>query len=446
MVAAVSDATVRNRPIFGADGATIVRHRMVLFRKGGGRYDVEGTRVGVGSAPGNEVCLEGDSTVSRHHCEIVVRDARYVLRDLDSTNGTFVSGVQVREAYLEPGMEVAVGGSVLEFEPDARLLRVAPSEETRFGELVGTSAQMRSVFSLLREVAPSTLTILLSGESGTGKELAARAVHEASGRGPFVVVDCAALHGNLIESELFGHERGAFTGAHKQRAGAFEAAARGTVFLDEVGELPLELQPRLLRVLERREVTRVGSNEVVDLDVRVLAATHRDLPQMVREGTFREDLYYRLAEIVVDLPPLRERMEDLRALVAAILAREGGEVQQVAPVAWAQLESRPYRGNVRELRNLVRRAAALSRGGSALTAEGVKRALTFGRPIERAPGTEELHLELCLRDARKRWIDDHTRRYLERLMTRFEGDLDAVAAHADVHRKSVQRLMRELDD
>ena len=289
----------------------LLRHRMLLRVVGSSKlgFDVRAQRVGIGSASGNEVQL-ASASVSRHHAEITVRDGRYLLRDLDSTNGTFYSDAQVREMFLEPGMRFRVGEIELEFEPDARLETFEPAGE-RLGEMVARSNAMRSIFALLQEVAGTSLSLLLTGETGTGKELAARAAHTLSKRGPFHVIDCAALHGNLIESELFGHERGAFTGAHQRRAGAFEASVGGTVFLDEVGELPLELQPRLLRVLERREVSRLGSNEVFDVDVRVIAATHQDLAVMVRDGAFREDLYYRLAEVVVELPALRDRVADI---------------------------------------------------------------------------------------------------------------------------------------
>jgi DNA-binding NtrC family response regulator len=448
---AVDDSrTIRRSAFTLDDGApALLRHvqsfHVVEGPTRGAHLTFESARVGIGTAAGNELRL-ADPTVSRHHAEIAARDGRYVLRDLGSTNGTFVGDVQVIEVFVEPGARIRVGETVLEFEPDARLTRVRPSAEARFGEMVGTSPLMLNVFGLLRELASSSLTVLLAGETGTGKELAARAVHQASGRtGPFVVVDCAALHGNLIESELFGHERGAFTGAERQRQGAFEAAHGGTVFLDEIGELPLTLQPRLLRVIERREVIRVGSNESVDVDVRVVAATHRDLDAMVAEGGFREDLYYRLAEAIVELPALRRRMDDLPILAQALL-ESAAPGKTLAADALELLRGHAFAGNVRELRNLLRRAAALTKAPE-IRADDLKRALTLGaqRPDSRAPSgpTNDLHLELPLKDARQKWISDLTDRYLEGLFSRFGGDIDAVAAHADIHRKSVQRFLRE---
>ncbi|MEM7609468.1 MAG: sigma-54-dependent Fis family transcriptional regulator, partial [Myxococcota bacterium] len=335
------DRTVQQAHGLG-DGRTLLTHRIVLFCAYGdgpqSSWDFESPRVAIGSADGNDVVLS-DPAVSRRHCEIVVRDGTYRLRDLESTNGTFVGETRVQEAYLQPGTRFRVGDTWIEFEPDTRLSQLVPTEESSLGEMVGVSESMRSVFALFREVGPSQLTTLLVGETGTGKELAARALHGESGRGPFVVVDCAALHENLMQAELFGVERGAFTGADKRRPGAFENAQSGTLFLDEVGELPLDMQPRLLRVLERREVSRLGGHEVIDLNVRVVAATHRDLLALVREGRFREDLYYRLAEIVVELPPLRQRLEDLQVLSSAILAGEAVLAQD--GLAWLRTQRFP---------------------------------------------------------------------------------------------------------
>ncbi|MEM9188888.1 MAG: sigma 54-interacting transcriptional regulator [Myxococcota bacterium] len=447
----MDDARTIRKAAFTLDDGTpaIVRHRQVFdVVEGpdkGKRFIADAARVTVGTAAANEVCLT-DPTVSRHHAAITAaHNDRYVLKDLQSTNGTFVGSMQVLEAFVGPGAEVRVGDTVLEFEPDARLTKVNPSATGRFGDMVGRSPLMLNVFGLLNELAPTALTCLFVGETGSGKELAARAVHQHSGRnGPLVVVDCASLHGNLIESELFGHQKGAFTGAERQRAGAFEAAAGGTVFLDEVGELPSNLQPRLLRVLERREVVRVGSNDPLDVDVRVVAATHRDLDAMVAEGSFRGDLYYRLAEAVIELPPLRSRMEDLPLLATAILQAHGsGHVLDSDALLLLQRQS--FAGNVRELRNLLRRAAAFEKNPQ-VGAESIRRALSLGAPraaAEVAGAIGEIHLELTLKEARQRWIADLTDQYLDGLFARFDGDIDAVAAHAGIHRKSVQRFLRE---
>ncbi|MAC29015.1 MAG: sigma-54-dependent Fis family transcriptional regulator [Sandaracinus sp.] len=312
----------------------------------------------------------------------------------------------------------------------------------------GASPAMAEAFSLLERVAPTDLGVLLLGETGTGKELAARGLHGASGRGegPFVVVDCGAIQPNLIESELFGHEKAAFTGADRLRVGAFEAADGGTVFLDEIGELPLSLQPKLLRVLERREVQRLGSSSPRTVDVRLVAATHRDLAGMVRDGGFREDLYFRLAEMEVRLPPLRDRAGDVALLAERILA-ELAEVQEDEPKgisaeALARLEAHPWPGNVRQLRNVLRRAAVMA-SGPTLGPEDLD-ALPTVRATPSAAHAD-VDASLPLKEARDKWNAPLERRYLEEVLQRHGGDLDAAASHVEMHRKSLERLLRRHD-
>jgi DNA-binding NtrC family response regulator len=316
---------------------------------------------------------------------------------------------------------------------------------------------MRAVFAMLAKVAATDLSCILVGETGTGKELAARALHDASVRGPkpFVVVDCGAVTKNLIESELFGHEKGSFTGADRQRVGAFEHADAGTIFLDEIGELPIDLQPKLLRALERREIKRLGAARHVEVDVRVIAATHRDLPAMIRKKEFREDLYYRLAEVVVDLPPLRDRREDIPLIAQRIVnehASQGSVVRAVSPDALKDLAGRPWPGNVRELRNVLRRAIAMAQR-ELIQVEDL-RALGAERVSNLPPGgggTVDLEGQpigdvgddLPIKEARERWVAPMEREYLVRLMRRCNGDLDKAAADAGVHRKSLERLLRQ---
>jgi DNA-binding NtrC family response regulator len=410
--------------------------------------DVLAARVSVGTAGTNDLRL-ADDTVSRHHCEVMARDDGYVVRDLGSTNGTFVDGVRVYEAPIQPGTRILLGDSELIFEPTHAWVPVGESESEHFGELYGASAPMRSVFALLEKVAGVSLTCLIVGETGTGKEVAARALHQFSARasGPFVILDCGAVNQNLIEAELFGHERGAFTGADRSRAGAFERADGGTIFLDEIGELPLELQPKLLRVLERKEVTRIGAGGPTEVDVRVLAATHRDLASMVDGGTFREDLLYRLAEVVVRMPPLREHREDVALLANRILSQLDGPARSLGPDAVAYLMEQPWPGNVRELRNIVRRAAALS-SESVLQRSSFERADQV-RPSSRPPPSlaslaapplpGEVPESLSLRELRRAT----EREYLHRLLATYGADLDRAAAHARIHRKSLERLLRQ---
>ncbi|MBI4366863.1 MAG: sigma 54-interacting transcriptional regulator, partial [Deltaproteobacteria bacterium] len=265
-----------------------------------------------------------DRTVSRNHLEIEYTADSFLLRDLGSTNGTLLNGNRVKEAYLAPGDVIKLGNTRMEFRAFDEKAKIEPSANNVFGLLVGTSFRLRQIFGILERIAPTNASVVSEGETGTGKDLVARSIHENSARRsrPFVVFDCSAVAPNLIESELFGHEKGAFTGAIKSRRGAFEEAGGGTIFLDEIGELTLDLQPKLLRALEQREVRRVGANTQTAIDVRVICATNKSLKKEIAEGRFREDLYYRLSVVKVAIPPLRERPEDVPVLVEKLL-REG---------------------------------------------------------------------------------------------------------------------------
>ncbi|MEZ4452987.1 MAG: sigma 54-interacting transcriptional regulator [Nannocystaceae bacterium] len=321
-----------------------------------------GDRLVVGTHEGCDFVLT-DPTISRQHLEITLAPAGYVLTDLDSRNGTFLGDVRIREVIVERPVKLTIGATTLHLQPLADAVDLPLVAADRFGPLLGRSPAMRRLFEVLTKIAPSDATVLLTGESGTGKEVAARAIHEASPRRdrPFVVVDCAGLPPSLIESELYGHVRGAFTGAARARDGAFASADGGTLLLDELGELPLELQTRLLGALERRQVQPIGADRPRAVDVRVIAATHRDLRKEVNRGAFRADLYFRLAVVQVHLPPLRERPEDVPVYVEAMLA-EWAEAGASAPIdaeTLARLQSHPWPGNVRELRNTVERALLL---------------------------------------------------------------------------------------
>lgn len=430
-------------------GSRVAMHRMICTvtsgPDAGATADVSTPHLRIGIGESVDLRLSDDS-VSRHHCEIVVRDNRYFLRDLDSTNGTAVNGVWVREAFIAPGARLRLGETEVLFEGHASWLPVPPSPSQGFGGLVGSNPTMRAVFGILEKVAPTSLSVLLTGETGTGKDVAARAIHAASPRhaGPFVVVDCGGLSRSLVEAHLFGHERGAFTGAEKRRRGAFERADGGTVFLDEIGELPLDLQPKLLRVLERREVEPLGADEPRSVDVRVLAATHRDLREMVSTGAFRDDLFFRLAEIVIEQPPLDERREDIPLIATRLLKdAEGSIVQRIAPDAMQYLQARHWEGNVRELRNVIRRAAVLSAGPvlERSTLESLER---MGLKAS-APAVQsgvDVHADLPIRDAREKWMRELEAQYLAAMVERFGDDVGAMAKHMGVHRKSVYRLLR----
>jgi DNA-binding NtrC family response regulator len=350
-------------------------------------------------------------------------------------------GVTVLAARPRAGSTLALGRTEIRFDLPPEPVRLALSGRDRFGRMVGTGVAMRRVFALLERAAGSDATVLLEGETGTGKEVAAESIHLESARrdGPFVVVDCASIPQSLLESELFGHEKGSFTGATSPREGAFEAASGGTIFLDEIGELGLDLQPRLLRALERRHVKRVGSNKYVSVDVRVVAATNRNLQREVNERRFRSDLYYRLAVIEVRLPPLRERRDDLPTLIENILGGLGAAAHPAAPslreaAFVAELGRHGWPGNVRELRNYLERCLALREHvpmGPGAGADG---------PTG-AAGAELPDLGQPLKIARERWTRALERRYVEGMLARHEGNVAAAAREAGVDRMHFYRLL-----
>ncbi|HUQ07476.1 MAG TPA: sigma 54-interacting transcriptional regulator [Kofleriaceae bacterium] len=377
-----------------------------------------------------------DPTVSRLHCEIQNQGGVVRIVDGGSTNGTYVDGVRVQAAELTSGTRVRLGATVLSVGSAAESYVVELSARHRFGEMIGASTEMRAMYAVLERVAPTDTSILIQGETGTGKELVARSIHDASPRagGPFVVVDCGAIAENLIESELFGHVRGAFSGAVGDRRGLFEEADGGTLLLDEIGELPPPLQPRLLRVLERQEVRPVGSNATRQVDVRVVAATNRPLAQAVNRGTFREDLYYRLAVVEVVLPPLRARRDDLALLAEHFFRRYAGEHEPVPPGLLASLSSRAWPGNVRELRNYVERSVSLG------VAQGLD-AVPAG-PARASEPVVPVHLPL--KDARAAWTEQFERVYVEALLARTGGNVSRAAELAGVNRRSLQRLIASL--
>ncbi len=392
---------------------------------------IEG-RTLVGSSPEAAVTLS-DPTVSRLHCVLEPRDDGVWVVDLGSRNGTCIDQVRVREARAPDGAVLQLGTSrlVLKYEREPRAVELWPTD--RFGEALGTSLQMRELFAVLARLASSQAAVLIQGETGTGKEVLARSLHLASPRadGPFEVFDCAAVPESLIESELFGHARGAFTGATETRLGTIEAASGGTLFLDEIGELPLQLQPRLLRAIESQSVRRVGENSYRRVDVRFVSATHRDLLEMVSQGSFREDLYFRLAVFPLRVPPLRERPEDVPLLVE--------HLQPGAPLGadlLAELRRRPWPGNVRELRNTLARVMAFGRAGL----DGME-APRAGRL---QPGAlPEVPLDVSFKELRESWLDHLERTYLEGMLERHGRSLARIAEAAGIDRSYVHKLMRK---
>jgi len=417
----------------------------------GTRLDIASERVTIGRGVICDVTLS-DTSVSGTHCEIIASETGFLLRDLGSSNGTWVAGVRVREAWLEPGMPIRVGRTVIRFEHGSGSVEIDVSGREQFYDLIGHGVRMREIFAVLEKVAASDLTVLVRGETGTGKELVARAIHRASKRvqRPLIVQDCSAIPANLIESILFGHERGSFTGAADRRRGCFEVADGGTLFLDEIGELDLSLQPKLLRVLETREVQRVGGTKMIPVDVRVIAATNRDLRQMVNEGTFREDLYYRLSVVEVDLPPLRERPEDIPSLAQQFLeesAKRGPQGQATAYTiskdAMAKLQAYPWPGNVRELKNTIERAVSLA-NGSELGMQDLLPASQKTPPVFLPGGTAEQFVEhgTPFKDAKQRVIDAFEAQYLKALLDKHGDNITRSAKAAGLTRYHLRELAK----
>ena len=395
-----------------------------------------GLRIGTGAA--SDLLLT-DRTVSRLHCELHLVGRSIRIADSGSTNGTFVDSVRVHVAELAAGARVRVGETVLSVTSGGERLSIELSARHRFGDVIGASSEMRRLYGILEKVAPTDSSVLIQGETGTGKELVARGIHDASPRAkfPFVVVDCGSIAENLIESELFGHVRGAFSGAVSDRRGLVEEASGGTLFLDEIGELPPALQPRLLRVIETFEVRRVGGNSSRRVDVRIVAATNRPLAPSVNEGTFREDLYYRLAVVEIHLPPLRARREDIPLLAEHFFRRYAGEKEPLPPELLSSLQSRAWPGNVRELRNYMERSVSL--GYSSTGGAGGANAATD--PAATAP---VVPIHLPLKDARAAWTEQFEVLYVKALLEKTEGNVTRAAELAGINRRSLQRLIASL--
>jgi len=394
----------------------------------------------LGKAEDNQVVIDAYG-VSRYHAELCAEPTCVLVRDLGSKNGTYYDGARITEVRVGAGATLRVGGPTgteLSIELAAQP-RMEPSDAVRFGPLVGGSAGMRSIYTILERTAPTAATILIHGETGTGKEVVAQAIHQASPRKdkPLVVIDCGAIPPNLIESELFGHVRGAFTDAHGERKGAFEQADGGTLFLDELGELPLELQPKLLRAVESRTIQRLGEPTRRSVDVRLVAATNRDLAAEVEAGRFRQDLFFRLAVVSLRLPPLRDRGSDIIELAKHILAQLGqpDAIEFDPPIIQALL-SYNWPGNVRELRNALERAIHL----------GAAHAIPMAAPGgSRAPRMLDEAPDLPFKEAKDQIVMGFERAYVKRLMGRHRGNISAAAREADIDRNYLYRLLEKHD-
>ncbi len=443
-------------------------------------FDKEEIRLG--SMDDNDVVLS-DDTVSRYHCKIVQDDSGYMLVDNHSTNGTFINKVRVREAFLKPGCTLSVGQSQLRFNAREEEVQIVPSRADRCGSLIGANAKMREIYSIIEKIAPTATTVVIDGETGTGKEVVAQSIHSLSprSRNELVVFDCGAVPPHLIESELFGHEKGSFTGAMMTRTGLFEQADGGTLFLDELGELPLDLQPKLLRALEQREVRRVGATKAQKVDVRIIAATNRNLEDEVRAGRFRQDLFYRLSVVRLHLPSLKDRSDDIPLLVQHFIetgsynrgASGGPRVRGVARDAMTALQNYPWPGNVRELVNVIERAVSFcshelielsdlpdyvrSAKPQPVKEQPAARPLprqptggnpTVGSALSPTPPQtpDELLSEgVTFKDAKERWVATFERDYILQMLRRNGGNISHAARAADIDRKYFRKLMKKYD-
>jgi len=401
-------------------------------------------RVRIGAHRSNDLVLARDRTASRHHFEVHHTERGYLLVDLNSTNGTFLEGRRIERVYLAAGSKVRAVLSTITFTPMDEEVTVEPTRHGELGGMVGRSMKMRHIFGLIEKIAPMDVPVIIQGETGTGKELVARAIHEHSTRrgGPFVVLDCGAIPASLIESELFGHERGAFTGAVSSRPGAFERAHGGTIFLDELGELRFDLQPKLLRVIENRELRRLGGNSLVSVNVRVLAATNRDLLKEIQAGHFREDLYFRLSVIHIQLPPLRDRAEDIPYICERVLADPETIAQrgrkQFTSAAMDLLTSYPWPGNIRELNNVLSHVLTFSESDEVDVAQLPTR---IQGQVRDAPLTFNEHLSFKV--AKEQLLERFEREYLTQVLKRCQGNISRAAKESGLHRKSIERLAKK---
>jgi DNA-binding NtrC family response regulator len=443
----------------GARPATVHLRKCKLVTQVGGRareHVFDKAIVTIGAMEDNDLVVS-DDTVSRYHCRIVQEDTGYVLVDLGSTNGTFINRVRIREAYLKPGCTIGLGNTEVKFHSADEKVEIVPSRKEKLGRMVGRHVKMRELYAVLEKIAPTATTVVIEGETGTGKEVVAQTIHELSTRasGPIMVFDCGAVPDNLIESELFGHEKGSFTGAIMTRQGLFEMAHGGTLFLDELGELPLDLQPKLLRALEQREIRRVGSNKPIKVDVRIIAATNRNLEDEVRAGRFRQDLFYRLSVVRVFLPPLRERVEDVPLLIKHFLEasynkRADGvvKVTGLSRAAMDLLQAYKWPGNVRELVNTVERAVSFAEG-EMIEPRDLPETVRGEESAPRRPNSASTpaqalaDVDSTFKDAKERWVSSFERDYILQLLKKNKGNISHAAREADIDRKYFRKLMRK---
>jgi len=451
---------------------TIRRCQLLVSRNGRTEeHTFDRDVITIGATEDNDLAI-GDETVSRHHCRISLEGDAFVIKDLESTNGTFVNRVRIKEAWLKPDCTIQLGTSEIGFQPVDERVQIVPSDRQRLGAMIGRNEKMREIYSILEKIAPTDATVVVEGETGTGKEVVARTVHDLSRRreGPFIVFDCGAVPENLIESELFGHEKGSFTGAISTRQGVFEMANGGTVFLDELGELQLDLQPKLLRVLEQREVKRVGGVKPIKVDVRVIAATNRDLEKEVRGGRFREDLFYRLSVVRLILPPLRKRKEDISLLMKHFLkigrynhTRDGKKkVGGFSRDSVERIMAYDWPGNIRELHNVVERAVSFAdtdtvevrdlpdhisgKLGGFVPMSPIDTRVDPGSATAPPSGPTAPDMDFdksTFKDAKEQWVSSFEKDYIEHLLAKNDNNISHAAREADIDRKYFRKLMKK---
>jgi transcriptional regulator with GAF, ATPase, and Fis domain len=399
------------------------------------------TRILVGSSPVCQIRLS-DPTVSRRHAAFEPAGAKFRLVDLQSRNGTYVDGVGALDVYVRGGEVVRCGSTAMRIDVESESApppstAFSVSNATSFGLLHGASLAMRRLYPLCDRLARTRVPVIIEGETGTGKEVLAESLHEVGNPGkPFVVFDCTTVSPSLVESELFGHERGAFTGAVGSRAGVFEEADGGTLLIDEIGDLDLPLQAKLLRVIDRQELRRVGGQKTIKVNVRVLAATRRDLDKAVAAGQFRDDLFHRLAVARIELPPLRERAGDIPLLVRRFANELGGSPDAVPPEVVARFSEYSWPGNVRELRNSVARYIAVGEstvasqqdaGGAQFDGGGEARMASASIPPGADPGLTDDEYNLPFALARRRALANFERAYVERVLAAHGGNVSKAA-------------------
>jgi DNA-binding NtrC family response regulator len=443
----MAQGSIPQRTVLGARAkleriASQEYHLVLVNTDDAGQSYPLGAALKIGKAPDNDVVID-HPTVSRNHLVVRRQGDQFLVQDLGSTNGTFIDGAQVREAYLRAGALLEVGDVQLRFQPQVKALELSPANEDRLGDLVGRSLPMRQIFALLQRIAPTDSTLLLVGETGCGKGAAAKTIHKLSPRaqGPLIVFDCASVSDSLIESELFGHEKGAFTGAVNQRVGCLERANGGTLFLDEIDDLPLDLQPKLLRALEDREFRRLGSSAPpIKFDTRVVAASKKDLWGEAQIGRFREDLYFRLSVFTVSLPALRDRKEDIPLLVDACA---GSALWDRLPEPRReQFNAHTWPGNVRELRNAVERLKHMA-DIPELSAETLLR--EYGGPATPQGETLPVNYAGPFKESKDELIRGFEREYLTRLLSKSKGNIAKAARDAGLDRKHLYSLLHKYE-